>query len=194
MFERRSLAACISLAAPLLANAQLNTDRYFDDRWYITPFGSYVWADNDRRSDDGWGGGLAHVERAKYSKLTVYKPRLLVFKLGGKARLPDPPANAMIVPELLPPPKVTATADVVTKGEKLFADNCAICHGALARGGVKDLRHMEPATHKDFLDIVIGGKRAQNGMASFADTLSRDEAEAIHQYVISRANADWEGH
>ncbi len=142
----------------------------------------------------GWGGGLAHVERAKYSKLTVYKPRLLVFKLGGTAKLPAPPASAMIVPELLPPPKVTATADMVARGEKLYAENCAICHGASARGGVKDLRHMEPATHKDFLDIVIGGKRAQNGMASFADTLSRDDAETIHQYVISRANADWEGH
>src|SRR5262245_58803234 len=59
MFERRTLAACISLATPLLAHAQLNTDRYFDDRWYITPFGSYIWADSSRRSDDGWGGGLA---------------------------------------------------------------------------------------------------------------------------------------
>jgi quinohemoprotein ethanol dehydrogenase len=29
-------------------------------------------------------------------------------------------------------------------------------------------------------------------MASFADVLSREEAEAIHHYVIARANADWE--
>jgi len=59
MFERRAIATCISLAAPLMAHAQLSTSQYFDDRWYITPFGSFTWADDDRRSDDGWGGGLA---------------------------------------------------------------------------------------------------------------------------------------
>jgi len=54
------------------------------------------------------------------------------------------------------------------------------------------LRHMEPATHAAFIDIVLGGARARNGMASFADALSPAEAEAIHHYLISRARADWE--
>jgi len=97
------------------------------------------------------------------------------------------------VPELTPPPAVTGSAEVIARGETLYADHCALCHGAAARGGVKDLRYMTPATHREFLDIVIGGKRATNGMASFADTLTKDDAEAIHQYVIARANADWEG-
>jgi len=141
----------------------------------------------------GWGGGLAHVERAKYTKLNVYKPRLLVFKLGGAARLPPPPPASMAVPELTPPPAVTGSAEVIARGEALYVDHCALCHGPAARGGVKDLRYMAPGTHREFLDIVIGGKRATNGMASFADTLSKDDAEAIHQYVIARANADWEG-
>ena len=61
-----------------------------------------------------------------------------------------------------------------------------------ARGGVKDLRHMTPATHAAFLAIVLEGARAANGMASFADVLSRGEAEAIHHYLISRARDDWE--
>jgi quinohemoprotein ethanol dehydrogenase len=30
-------------------------------------------------------------------------------------------------------------------------------------------------------------------MASFADVLNQDQAEAIHQYLIARANQDW-GH
>ncbi len=64
----------------------------------------------------------------------------------------------MMVSELQPPPKVTTTADVIARDERLY-----------------------------------GGKRATNGMANFADTLSKDDAEAIHQYVIARANADWEG-
>ena len=55
------------------------------------------------------------------------------------------------------------------------------------------LAHMSQATHGEFLDIVIGGKRAASGMASFADLLSREDAEAIHHYLIARANADWSG-
>ena len=36
---------------------------------------------------------------------------------------------------------------------------------------------MSPQTHAAFLDIVLKGTRAANGMASFADVLSRDEAK-----------------
>jgi len=140
----------------------------------------------------GWGGGLAHVERAAYSQLFLSKPRLLVFKLGGSARLPPLPASSMVVPELSPPPKLAASAEVVARGEQLYGTNCALCHGVAARGGVKDLRHMSADTHGAFLDIVLGGARAANGMASFADVLKRDEAEAIHHYLIARANADWD--
>ena len=140
----------------------------------------------------GWGGGLAHVERSAYTQLFLSKPRLLVYKLGGTAQLPPLPAASMVVPELSPPPALTGTPAQVALGESLYAQNCALCHGAAARGGVKDLRHMMPATHAAFLDIVLGGTRAQNGMASFADVLSREQAEAIHQYLIARARADWE--
>jgi quinohemoprotein ethanol dehydrogenase len=141
----------------------------------------------------GWGGGLAHVERATYSDLHLGKPRLLVFKLGGKAKLPPMPAESFAVPELSPPPKLEASSEEVARGEGLYAANCALCHGDAARGGIKDLRHMSPATHGDFLAIVLGGKRAQQGMASFADLLSEGEARAIHAYLIARANEDWDG-
>jgi quinohemoprotein ethanol dehydrogenase len=140
----------------------------------------------------GWGGGLAHVERSNYSKLFIGKPRLLVFKLGGSAKLPPMPKESTEVPELAAPPKLTASAAVVAKGEQLYGQNCALCHGVAARGGVKDLRHMSPQTHADFLAIVLGGKRAANGMASFSDVLSKEQAEAIHQYLIARANEDWD--
>ena len=59
------------------------------------------------------------------------------------------------------------------------------------RGGIKDLRQMSPETHAQFLDIVIGGARASKGMASFADVLSKADAELIHGYIIKRANQDW---
>ena len=61
MTKPRTLAAAFALAIPLVAHGQASypPERWFDDRWYLTPFGTYVLADSDRRSDDGWGGGLA---------------------------------------------------------------------------------------------------------------------------------------
>ena len=136
----------------------------------------------------GWGGGLAHVESFRFKDLTLSKSRLLVFKIGGTATLPpydDRPST------LIPPPPVTASANEVAAGEALFSKNCAICHGAEARGGIKDLRQMSPETHAQFLDIVIGGARSSKGMASFADVLTKADAELIHGYIIKRANQDW---
>jgi quinohemoprotein ethanol dehydrogenase len=141
----------------------------------------------------GWGGGLAHVERANFSQLFLGRPRLLVFRLGGTVQLPPMPAESVIVPELAPPPPLAGTAASVALGEQLYGANCAICHGNAARGGVKDLRHMAPETHAAFAAIVLGGTRAANGMASFADVLSPAETDAIHHYLIARANQDWSG-
>ncbi|MFC3097027.1 PQQ-dependent dehydrogenase, methanol/ethanol family [Alteraurantiacibacter palmitatis] len=141
----------------------------------------------------GWGGGLAHVERAQFSHLFLGRPRLLVFRLGGTVQLPPMPPESMALPELAPPPPLTASLQTVARGEALYGANCALCHGNAARGGVKDLRHMTPATHAAFADIVLRGSRARAGMASFADVLSAEEAEAIHQYLIARANEDWGG-
>jgi len=142
----------------------------------------------------GWGGGLAHVEAASFTSLFLGKPRLLVFKLGGTAKLPPLPEESRSLAQLTPqqPPALTADAATVAQGEDLYGVNCAICHGNGARGGVKDLRHMSRETHGEFLDIVLRGSRAAKGMASFADLLDEAEAEAIHHYLIARANEDWE--
>ena len=85
----------------------------------------------------------------------------------------------------------TASAETVAHGEQVYAQQCATCHGEQARGGIKDLRRMTPATHAEFLDIVLRGKRREKGMASFGDTLSQADADALHAYLIHRANADW---
>jgi quinohemoprotein ethanol dehydrogenase len=38
---------------------------------------------------------------------------------------------------------------------------------------------------------VLGGTLAENGMASFAGLLDKDDVEAVHAYLIARANEDW---
>ncbi|MES2627050.1 MAG: PQQ-dependent dehydrogenase, methanol/ethanol family, partial [Pseudomonadota bacterium] len=52
--------------------------------------------------------------------------RMLVFKVGGTAQLPE--KVSYTPPELNPPPSV-ATADVITHGGELYAEHCSVCHG-----------------------------------------------------------------
>jgi quinohemoprotein ethanol dehydrogenase len=137
----------------------------------------------------GWGGGAAQIERAFGTAQNRASARLLVFKLGAAQQLPPlPPA-----PPVPDPPPLRASEESVHRGAELFARNCALCHGQLAVGGVKDLRFMDAKTHASFNDIVLNGVRGERGMASFAKVLSPEDVEAIHAYVISRAQEDW-GH
>ncbi|MGE0115068.1 MAG: PQQ-dependent dehydrogenase, methanol/ethanol family [Steroidobacteraceae bacterium] len=137
----------------------------------------------------GWGGGRAHFQTNSFQKLQVASARLVVFKLGGKAKLPVMEAKDLAPP--VPPLAMNVDPVLLARGGSLFAANCALCHGVAARGGIKDLRFMTPETHGQFLDIVIGGARQKAGMASFADKLTKEDAEAIHAYLIARANEDW---
>lgn len=135
----------------------------------------------------GWGGGAAQVERGAGIELPRSSARLLVFKLGGKVQLPPMKAEEK-APE---PPPVTASEQTIARGAQLFANTCAQCHGQQAIGGVKDLRKLTRETHAKFNDIVLGGIYKDKGMASFADLLKQDEVDAIHAYIIARANEDW---
>ena len=138
--------------------------------------------------DAGFGGGLAHDGlNASGLEISDYG-RLLVFKLGGTAKLPE---FHYVKATLDPPPNIPHSNGEVIEGMTLFAKNCAVCHGENARGGIKDLRLMSSQTHKDFFDIVLGGKRAPNGMASFADKLSRHDVAMIQKYLIARIDEDW---
>jgi quinohemoprotein ethanol dehydrogenase len=65
------------------------------------------------------------------------------------------------------------------------------CHGENAIGGVKDLRFMTPQGHARFADVVLKGILQERGMASFADVLTPEDAEAIHAYLIARGNEDY---
>jgi quinohemoprotein ethanol dehydrogenase len=135
----------------------------------------------------GWGGGAAQVERGAGIELPRAPARLLVFKLGATRTLP-PLAKAEPIPQ--PPPLRASEADIQA-GAQLYADTCSGCHGREAVGGVKDLRHIDAATHARFKDIVLGGIYADKGMVSFKDLLTDKQAEQIHDYLIARANEDW---
>jgi quinohemoprotein ethanol dehydrogenase len=136
----------------------------------------------------GWGGGMALVEMAANKPpLHVSNARLLVFKLDGKAALPDlPPPSA--IPQ---PPLARAPEELVQQGQAVYERVCVTCHGINVRGGLKDLRYMTRETYAEFDDIVLKGTRASKGMASFADVVTPAEVAAVRAYIIARANEDY---
>jgi hypothetical protein len=50
------------------------------------------------------------------------------------------------------------------------------------------LRWSTAQVHEQWQDIVRGGSLSKLGMVSFAEFVSKDDAEAIRQYVLSEAN------
>ena len=114
-------------------------------------------------------------------------PRMLAFKLGGKASLPPAPEPA---PRVLNPPRETADAAAVKKGEALYQRYCSACHGdvAVSGGVLPDLRYSKVLAGEQWTSVVIDGALRSAGMVSFARELTREDAQAIRSYVIFRAN------
>lgn len=140
----------------------------------------------------GWGGvfDVAPGILAAKSGTPRNISRLMVFKLGGTATLPDPPALAERV---LDPPAFTGTPEQAALGSRLYGRFCSTCHGDAAVAGAlnPDLRHSPVINDARALkSIVIDGAFAHNGMVSFAADIDETELEAIRQYVIRRANED----
>jgi quinohemoprotein ethanol dehydrogenase len=141
----------------------------------------------------GWGGAFAlSVDGELIDNMRPVRniSRLLVFKLGGKEQLPAEPDFALTP---LDPPPSRATAATIELGRTKYARYCAVCHapGAVGSTELPDLRRSGALDNqKAWVQIVHGGALEGNGMASFAQSLSESEVEAIRQYVIKRANED----
>ena len=113
--------------------------------------------------------------------------RVLAFKLGGVAELPE-------IPHL---PEISLAADdfgtdvQVEAGKVLYARSCGGCHGgdALGNGLLPDLRYSPiTASATAWQDVVVDGTLSVNGMISFAPVLSDDDSEAIRAYVVRQGN------
>ncbi len=141
----------------------------------------------------GWGGAYAlSVDGSLIKDKAPVRnvSRLLVFKLGAEGVLPPPPALAEIP---LDPPPSRATPEVIALGAEKYARYCAVCHapGAVGSTVLPDLRRSGTLGNKaSWMAVVHDGLLRDNGMASFAESLSKDEMDAIREYVIKRANED----
>ena len=111
--------------------------------------------------------------------------RMLVFALGANGEIPQPVAPDVEMPA---PPALTASAEELDQGGALYYRHCVWCHGMGPVGMVNaDLRLMTAETHERFQAIVRGGMLLENGMDSFADVLTTEEAETVRQFVVSKA-------
>ena len=137
----------------------------------------------------GWGGvlPLAAGEVALKSGRVRTISRVLVFKVGGKAKLP--PLPELEVRALNPPPS-SASAAEIRRGEYVFQRYCSGCHGdvAVSGGVLPDLRYSEFLKNDRWFAIVRDGLLQSQGMVGFGKEVSREDATAIRSYVIFRAN------
>jgi quinohemoprotein ethanol dehydrogenase len=136
----------------------------------------------------GWNSAIVH-QLNEPTPFFVGPAHLVVFALDAKGLTVPPAPPPGSIPE---PPTDPQPADKVAAGAVLYSQQCAVCHGQNAAGGVKDLRFLSPEKHAEFKDIVLGGKLKANGMASFSDRLTPEQADSIHAYLINRGQEDWQ--
>ena len=119
-----------------------------------------------------------------------------------------PPGNPVVINETAVPPVPTLDPDRVAQGERLYVENCAVCHGAslegapdwkqpLADGSLPPPPHDSSGHtwhHPDALLLNIiadGGDPAYNSkMPAFKNRLSDNQRVAIMEFIKSRWGRD----
>ena len=112
---------------------------------------------------------------------------MLAFKLGGDVQLPEMPP----LPARPKPADDFGTEAQIQAGQVFFGRSCGGCHGKNARsnGLNPDLRYAPTtADAAAWKSVVIDGTLTENGMISFAEKYSEDDAEALRAYVVKQAH------
>jgi quinohemoprotein ethanol dehydrogenase len=112
--------------------------------------------------------------------------KIIAFKIGG-GEVPLPPKVKKI--ETPAPPNMVVKTELLEKGAALYDFYCFICHGAFGDKHLSqhpDLSKLPEAKHLLFNDIVLKGILSENGMAGFSNSLSEEDAEAIHQFLLKK--------
>lgn len=138
----------------------------------------------------GWGGifplmtGPLAIDSADGDPIN--RSRLLVFKLGGTAKLPQPAEQRKPLPDYSDQ-KFDATS--IERGFAIYDRYCINCHGAGAIGGgvIPDLRYSAVTSSAEaWKHVIIDGALSERGMVSFASELSESDVEAIRSFIIDR--------
>jgi len=113
--------------------------------------------------------------------------RLLVWRLGGTARLPVQQAAARELAAVA----ADFEPELVQRGSQTYHRWCATCHGvgAVSGGVLPDLRRSDPRMYGMLDDVVLRGALLENGMPRFDLWLRRDDVAAIRAYLLTRRAA-----
>jgi mono/diheme cytochrome c family protein len=139
----------------------------------------------------GGGMGMASGDPPPEVLASGNAGRVLAWKLGGAAKLPEPdPAldasTRAVVPidEPLDPARVES-------GRRIYTRFCGHCHGphAISGGVVPDLRRSAPAIYDALPAIALEGSLLGRGMPSFDGVLDAAMLADIRQYLLSRRAA-----
>ena len=137
----------------------------------------------------GWGSSYALAAGLAYDQpVPPTVGKVVVFKLNATGDIADAD-----FPMIERTPKTDSFGDqaVLESGLMHYQRNCAVCHGevAISSGVLPDLRWSMIAGNADaWKGVVLDGNLAVNGMVSFANILTEEDAEAVRAYVISQAH------
>lgn len=138
----------------------------------------------------GWGSAFALAAGFAYDeKVPSTVGKVVTFKLGGTGEIAD---SGLAPVDATPKGEAFGSMAVISEGTVHYARNCAVCHGPLAvsSGVLPDLRWSAITANADaWKGVVLEGNLAANGMVSFAEYITPDEAEAIRAYVLTQAHA-----
>ena len=115
--------------------------------------------------------------------------KVITFKLGGEATIPPLDTSLLVAPE--PKADPFGEEEMLQAGLTHYSRNCMVCHGMLgiSSGVLPDLRWSTySASAEAWKGVVIDGNLSVNGMVSFADVLTPEDAEAIRAYVVTQAH------
>ncbi|MCB9726792.1 MAG: PQQ-dependent dehydrogenase, methanol/ethanol family [Spirochaetaceae bacterium] len=134
----------------------------------------------------GWGGSfpLSAGEAAKAAGVHDLTGRLLVYKLGGQAKLPVHEVREREIAAL----PADFTPEEVQAGSDTYHRWCLVCHGpgAISGGVLPDLRKAAPEIYDSLEAIVLGGAFEGNGMPRFDRWLEPTDVAKIRTYLLAR--------
>lgn len=137
----------------------------------------------------GWGSAYALAAGFAFEdKLGPAVGKVVTFKLGGNGEIATPDLPVI---ETVPQAEPFGDELLLAEGLVHYARNCAVCHGpfAMSSGVLPDLRWSLYTSSADaWKGAVLDGNLQANGMVSFADVLSEEDAEAIRAYVVQQAH------
>ena len=130
-----------------------------------------------------------------WSSDSEFKMKMQVHQTGQQSAAASParPAEPPPAPAKAPEPAAavaTATGSGTARpdAKALFADKCAMCHGADAKGGYGPnltAAKLEYGKNRDALATSIGKGRENGKMPAFEGQLKQDEILALADYILT---------